>query len=61
MLRSGVKKMADTAYLIKGNKTLVEGVTKEEYSENYIKIANGTVEPSMTGGFKENDLYVVYE
>lgn len=61
MLRNGVKKMADTAYLIKGNKTLVEGVTKEEYSENYIKIANGTVEPSTTGGFKENDLYVVYE
>lgn len=53
--------MADTAYLIKGNKTLVEGVTQEEYTENYIKIANGTAEPSTTGGFKENDLYVVYE
>lgn len=61
MLRNGVKKMADTAYLIKGNKTLVEGVTQEEYTENYIKIANGTAEPSTTGGFKENDLYVVYE
>lgn len=53
--------MADVAYLIKDNKTLVEGVTKDEYNENYVKMSYGPTLPPTVGGYKAGDMFVVVE
>lgn len=53
--------MADAAYLIKDNKTLVEGVTKDEYNENYVRMSYGTILPPTVEGYKAGDMFVVVE